>query len=334
MNLQDRVRESGPIEPRRAARTVAPMSAPNGDQSPGSPAQTKPAPGVPVSASPIPDAPAYLESRGVWFAYRSGAHVLQDVTVALAPACVTAIIGPNGAGKSTLLRTLAGVLTPDRGSVTLKTTSVEAIPVRTRARMLAYVAQRPEVGVAFTVREVIALGRFARGDAGHPAGRASVDRAMSMLDLSPHADQVFATLSMGQQQRVSLARAITQLDVAPHDASEPAFEPGSALLADEPVAAMDPRHALSAMGLLSRLATAGVCVVVVLHDLSLVLRAAPRAILLACGGTLAAHGPTAQVLTPANLNRLFGVRFTELASPDGTRALVPSHSPTPPEPTS
>lgn len=276
-----------------------------------------------LSAEPV------LRTRELSFAYRPGAPVLQSVDVAFAPACVTAIIGPNGAGKSTLLRLLAGVATPTSGQVLHHSANVATIPPRDRARHIAYVAQRPEVGVAFSVREVVALGRFARGDASHSVGRASVDRALAQLDLSRHADQLFATLSVGQQQRVSLARALAQLDDAPASADRPTFVQGSVLLADEPVAAMDPRHALSAMDLFTQIAGAGVTVAVVLHDLSLALRVAPRAALLACGGTLATEGPTHLTLTPANLYQLFGVHFAELSGPDGTRALVPSRQPDP-----
>ena len=268
-----------------------------------------------------------LCTRQLGFAYRPGAPVLTDITLSLAPACVTAVIGPNGAGKSTLLRLLAGVVTPQSGSVEYRGTNVASIQPRDRARTIAFVAQRPEVGVAFTVREVVALGRFARGDAGHPVGRACVERALATLDLHRHADQLFATLSVGQQQRVSLARAIAQLDDGSGRADHPVFAPGSVLLADEPVAAMDPRHALGAMDLLTRVAHAGVTVGVVLHDLSLALRVAPQVVLLACGGTLASQGSTQQALSPENLYQLFGVRFTRLSGPDGTAALVPSRDP-------
>lgn len=281
-------------------------------------------PGPNVAQSVGPAAASVLCTRDLSFAYRPGAPVLQGVSLDFAPACVTAIIGPNGAGKSTLLRLLAGVATPTSGQALHRGASIATIPPRDRARNIAYVAQRPEVGVAFTVREVVALGRFARNDAAHLAGRASIDRALNLLDLGRHADQLFATLSVGQQQRVSLARAVAQLDSAAASAELPTFAPESVLLADEPVAAMDPRHALGAMDLFTQIAAAGVSVVVVLHDLSLALRVAPRVALLACGGTLAVEGPTEGTLTPENLYQLFGVRFAQLAGPDGTRALVPA----------
>lgn len=282
---------------------------------------------APIPGSHEPDAEPVLKTRGLTFAYRPGAPVLQDVTLAFAPGCVTAIIGPNGAGKSTLLRLLAGVATPTSGQAQHRGVDLARMDPRERARRIAYVAQRPEVGVAFTVREVVALGRFARHDANQPTGRAAIERAMALLDLGVHAEQPFATLSVGQQQRVSLARALAQLDESKADAEHLGFGPGAVLLADEPVAAMDPRHALGAMDLFTRTAAMGVTVVVVLHDLSLALRVAPRVALLACGGTLAVDGPTHDTLTPSNLFRLFGVRFAELIGPDGTRALVPSREP-------
>src|SRR5690606_30398800 len=121
---------------------------------------------------------------------------------------------------------------------------LSAIPARDRARLLAYVAQRPTLSAAFTVRETVALGRFA--SAGGTALRAVMDeqnatvtdpvsRALSLLDLADRSDDLFHTLSVGQQQRAALARALCQLEDGSHNATQ-------ALIVDEPTAALDPRH--------------------------------------------------------------------------------------------
>lgn len=221
---------------------------------------------------------------------RGGRTALNGASCALRPGAVTVIVGPNGAGKSTLLRVLAGVRRPDRGVVTLDGHPVAALSARARARRIALVAQQPAVAFDFDARRVIAFG--AEG-AGRPP--AAVDRAIERFGLEGLAPAPFGALSVGQRQRVSIARAWAQLD-----ADAPAF-----LLADEPVSAMDPAHAVRTMAEFRGMAGRGVGVGLVLHDLSLAARAADHAVLLDAGGRVAAQGPADAVLTEHALSALF-----------------------------
>ncbi len=249
-----------------------------------------------------------LDLRQVSFGYSPKSPVLRAVNASFEPARLTAIIGPNGAGKSTLLRLLAALREPTEGSVTLDATALLSIPRAERAARLVYLPQQSTVAFDYTAFEVVAMGLYAHG---HASGREPVQIALAEVGLSERADDPFSTLSAGQQQRVTLARALAQL--GPNTDAKPRF-----LLADEPVSAMDPRHAIEAMTLLRSLAssggstTGGVGVVVVLHDLSLALRFADNAILLTSGGTLAAAGPVRDVLTRQHLEPLFGIAFETL----------------------
>lgn len=222
---------------------------------------------------------------------------------------VTAIIGPNGAGKSTLLRTLLATQPLWTGSVLLDDKPLHDIPPRKRARRIAYIAQRPIVSTDFTVREVVALGRYAA-----PASKQAVDHAIERADLTEHAHRPFHTLSIGQQQRVAVARALAQLQGA---------QPRSVLLADEPVSAMDPAHAHLTFTILRELALAGVIVLIVLHDLTHAIRIADDALILDANGALAAHGPAEQTLDPRTLQRIFAVTFDMATLPHG-KALIPA----------
>jgi iron complex transport system ATP-binding protein len=124
-------------------------------------------------------------------------------------------------------------------------------------------------------------------------------------------------LSVGQRQRASIARALCQLD----DATSPGVT--RALLADEPTAALDPRHALEALAIFHQLARDGIAVVAVLHDLAAV-AAFDRVLLLGEGGLPIASGTPEQVLTDAPLRSAFGVGFERITSPGGRLAgLVP-----------
>ncbi len=261
-----------------------------------------------------------LATHTLAFAYDPARPVLRDLSLSLAPARVTALVGPNGAGKSTLLRLLLGLLTPKQGSVTLDDTPVHDLPPPVRARRLAYVPQRPDAAFGFSVAQTVAFGRH-----GSRPDHASVARALTAVELADRARDPFSSLSIGQQQRAALARALAQLDRPPErqgDADEPRY-----LIADEPVSAMDPRHALAALGLLQRLAhDSAIGIVVVLHDLTAARAIADDAILLDDSGRLVAQGPAPEVLTPATLAPIFGVQFRELTAPDlPAPALIPVH---------
>jgi iron complex transport system ATP-binding protein len=225
--------------------------------------------------------------------------VLHSVDAAIAPGEITAIVGPNGAGKSTLLRVLLGLITPTRGEVLLDGARVHAMPARARAARMAYVAQRPSLAFATSVLESVAMG-CALAHARHARDRA-LD-ALSRVGLADRAHEDFATLSAGQQQRVALARALAQVRGVQ----------SGAILADEPVSAMDPAHALASMRLLREAASAGARVGVVLHDLSLAQRSSDRVLVLDASGAVRASGPTRDVLTPGVLRETFGVEFESL----------------------
>lgn len=248
-----------------------------------------------------------LEVLELSFGYARGCPVLTGISHTFEGGQVTAVVGPNGAGKSTLLKLLAGVLAPHEGRVLARGVSVGAMGSQERARRLVYIPQRSSVAFAFSVRQVVAMGRYAAGES---PSTPSVLRALEATDLVDVADVPIGTLSVGQQQRVTLARAIAQLD-----GPEP-----SALLADEPISAMDPFHSVAMMQHLRRLADRGLAVVVVLHDLGLVVRGADQVLVLDARGRIAAQGPVGRTLTPDLAASVFRTPFVTLTDPLGRPA--------------
>lgn len=233
-------------------------------------------------------------------------NVLHDVSCQLHAGRVTIIAGPNGAGKSTLLRVLLGVLAPSAGSITLDDAPLATIAAPLRARHLAYMPQRSSVAFAFSVQEVVAFGAL---NASPAQARAIALECLTQVGLADRASEPFASLSVGQQQRATLARALAQLRINPPAGTR-------ALLADEPLSAQDPASALRMCELLVDLARSQrLAVVCVMHDLSLARRIADDAVLLTCDGRVAAAGPANEVMTPPNLATVFGVRFAEIAIP-------------------
>jgi iron complex transport system ATP-binding protein len=206
-----------------------------------------------------------------------------------------ALIGPNGSGKSTLLRLLAGVWAPSEGTVTLDGAPLPRRRRRELARAVTLVPQDTHVAFAFSVREIVAMGRHAhlgRFDREGAADREAIARAMARADVAALADRDATALSGGERQRVLIARSLAT--EARH------------LLLDEPTASLDVAHALDVLALCRRLADEGHAVAVALHDLNLARRFATDAVLLR-GGAVVAAGPAADVLTPAAVGEVFDV---------------------------
>lgn len=211
---------------------------------------------------------------------------LSDVSLRLAPGTLAGLVGPNGSGKSTLLQIAAGLL-GGTGDVAWGERRLAAIPVLERARYAAWVPQEAHFEFGFSVRSVVAQGRFAHGDDGH-----GVDEALARCDLTHLAHRPVNRLSGGERHRVLVARAIVT---------------GAPLqFWDEPLAALDARHALDTVDLARELTRAGRTVLVSLHDL----RVAQSLdwIVVLHAGRLRAAGPPGAVLTADLLHDVFGVR--------------------------
>jgi ABC-type cobalamin/Fe3+-siderophores transport system ATPase subunit len=218
-------------------------------------------------------------------------EALRDVSVSASPGRITAVIGPNAAGKSTLLKCIIGAITPTSGTVLLDGKPAHRTHPYWLARKVAYVPQRSTVSAAFTVRQVVELGRYAL-----PASHKRIDEAIARLELTDIADRPYNALSVGQQQRVTLARAVAQL------------ERGGRLILDEPMSAMDLRHVRDCCALLRELADQRATVLIAMHDLSLVASLADEAWLLD-DGRLAASGNVCDVMNVERLQRVFDVDF-------------------------
>ena len=230
--------------------------------------------------------------------------VVRDVSAAFAAGTLTGIVGPNGAGKSTLARAMLA-LVPATGAVRIDSDDVAALPRAGLARRIAYLPQNAEIAWAVDGRTFIGLGRTPYVGAWGltTEDRAAVARAMAVTGVESFADRVVSTLSGGERARVLLARAL---------AGDPQW-----LLADEPLAGLDPGHVLDACDLFRRLADEeGRGVVLTLHDLDAALRVADRVIVLAEGRVLADAAP-AEALSPAVLKAAYGVEARTLEGARG-----------------
>ncbi len=238
-----------------------------------------------------------------------GTRVLDSLSAKFLPGRVTAVLGPNGAGKSTLLACLAGLRVPDAGVVSMGGIPAAQIPPRDRARRIGFLPQSADVHWDVDVATLVALGRFPhRGRWGEtPADTAAVAAAMAATDTATLRNRIVNTLSGGERSRVLLARVL---------AGTPEW-----LLADEPLASLDPAYQHDVLDCLRSIAAAGAGVVVVLHDLNQAARVADD-ILLLRGGQVVAFGPPEAVLTPALIAATYGVAVHIGTAPDGRRFIM------------
>jgi len=238
---------------------------------------------------------------------RGGRKILSDITVCVERRQLLGIVGPNGSGKSSLLRTLAGLWKPSSGDALLDGRSLSTWPRRELARRVTFVPQDTRVDFAFTVQEVVSMGRYPhRGRFSHEtdADRAAVQSAMRQCDVQSLAHRHANTLSGGELQRVLIARSL---------AVEPDF-----ILLDEPTSSLDVEHSLDVLEVCCALSRAGKAVAITTHDLNTIARFASSIVLLN-GGSLVAQGPGDGVLTPAALASVFKVDAEILSSQNGGR---------------
>ena len=226
---------------------------------------------------------------------RLGAReIVRDAGLTLNAGELVALVGPNGAGKTTLMRALAGLIPAD-GAIALDGRPLSSLKARERARAIAYLPQGHVFHWPMSVAAIVMLGRAPHADtfsSTTPDDRAAVARALAMTETEAFADRAVTTLSGGERARVALARALaTQAPV---------------LLADEPTAALDPRHQLTVMELLRQAARGGGAVLAIMHDLTLAARFADRVAVMD-RGAIVADGDPAVAMSHERLAAVFGI---------------------------
>jgi iron complex transport system ATP-binding protein len=239
-----------------------------------------------------------------------GREVIHDLSARFERGKVTALLGPNGSGKSTLLACLAGLLRPQSGRALLDGVDISGLDARTRAQRIGLLPQAGEVHWDIDVATLVSLGRFPhRGRWGESAAdRAAIARAIEALDLSRFATRSVKRLSGGERARALLARVL---------AGEPEW-----LLADEPLANLDPAHQLDVLDRLREIAARGAGVIVVVHDLSHAARVADSVLLLRDGQAVA-QGTRETVLSAEVLRAAFDIEVHIGDAADGDRFVVP-----------
>jgi iron complex transport system ATP-binding protein len=249
-----------------------------------------------------------IEARDIQFAYR-GRAVLKGATLSLGTGELVCLLGANGAGKSTLLKILLGLLKPLAGKVSLGGTALGDIDRRSLARQVAYVPQVHTAPFPYTVREVVTMGRLPATGLLRAAGAAdhrAVEQALDHLSIAHLAERPYTEVSGGERQMALIARALAQ------DAR--------LLVMDEPLAGLDYGHQQRLLARLESLAEEGYGVLMTTHDPDQPLSGHSggcQRVAMLIDGRIAADGAPAEVLTPAAIHRLYGVRVDLLRAANG-----------------
>lgn len=221
---------------------------------------------------------------------RGARKTLENATLDIAPGEFVGLIGPNGAGKSTLLRAALGLIEATGDS------SLTALSPAARAKAAAWLPQAREIAWPVSVAHLVALAQ--NGDTEAP----QVTAALKRMDMEAFATRPATGLSGGEQARVLIARALAQ--------------DTPLLLADEPVAGLDPAHQIGCMETFATLAAEGHGVMASLHDLGLAARHCSRLIVIS-EGRIVADGTPLDVLTETLLAEVFAIRCHLRETEDG-----------------
>lgn len=236
-----------------------------------------------------------LTIEDVSFSYKDK-PVLEDVGLQVRKGEIIGILGPNGCGKTTLLKLLNRNLHPNAGKVLMEGTDLEEISKRRIARHIAVVPQSNEIRFAFSVRDIVTMGRMPFLDRfqGESLGdMAIVEEAMAKTNISAFADRLINTMSGGERQRVIIARALAQRP--------------EIILLDEPTLHLDINHQFEVLDLIEKLSKEeDLTVVIVSHDLPMVVKYCDRIVLIHDHKVFAIGTPE-EVLTRENMRVVFNI---------------------------
>ena len=217
-----------------------------------------------------------LEASGLMKSYQ-GRAVVKGVSLSVSSGEVVGLLGPNGAGKTTSFYIMSGMIRPEGGSVSLDGDDISTLPMYKRAlRGISYLPQEPSIFRKLTVRDNIRAVLEIRGHNADDIEGIS-QRLIHEYDLLDFADRQGVRLSGGQRRRAEIARCI---------ATSPNF-----ILFDEPFAGIDPIAIIDLKGMLEKLRSEGIGILITDHNVRETLSITDRAYILSEGSILDEGSP-------------------------------------------
>jgi iron complex transport system ATP-binding protein len=255
----------------------------------------------------------HLSVVGLDFGY-SRKDVLQNISFRVEKGAVCGLLGPNASGKSTLLKCINGVLKPKAGRVIVDGTDVEGFSRSRMARVMAVVPQQTMVLFAFTVLQMVVMGRAARLSRFKlPSRRDYIEarQCLEELGIGDLSERRFNELSGGERQLVLLARAM--------------FQDTPILLLDEPTAHLDFKNQFMIMDRMRDITRAkNLTTIISLHDPNLAGRYCTHMVMLR-EGRVHFEGPRDAAIQPAILEGMYGMKVSIESTGQGDAVIVPAY---------
>ena len=252
-----------------------------------------------------------LRADAITYAYMPGQPVLHNVDLLVPANSAVYLLGHNGCGKTTLLEILSGIRQPQRGAVHMNGVDINRLPANKRAQRLGLVPQLHTPVFAYTVREVVLMGRTPHLRFLGTPGRRDydiVDAAIEQVGLAALRDRSYTDLSGGERQLTLIARGLAQqTDV---------------LLLDEPTAHLDPANQHRVLETISALTGQNVTCVISSHNPNSALLYADQVVVMKAGRIVAAGTPE-HVLTEDILSASYDMPIEVIYSGRTARAILP-----------
>ncbi len=246
----------------------------------------------------------------VHFSYQRK-DILKDINLGFERGGVVSLLGPNGSGKTTLLKIMLGLLQPKSGLVSFDGRPIKSIPRPVFARQIAYVPQVHREAFAYTVEEVVLMGRApyhsffsAYSSKDHDIAADSLAR----LDILHLKDRPYTEISGGERQLVLIARSLAQ--------------GASVFIMDEPVNGLDYGNQMRLLDGIRRLAAEGLTFIMTTHFPDHALMTADRVILFK-DGTVINDGSPAQTITQESIFELYRINVNVVSMSCGSRVCMP-----------
>ena len=254
---------------------------------------------------------ALMQARDVNFAYR-GRKVINDITLTIKPGEVVSLLGPNGSGKTTLLKILLDLLHPQTGTVLFDYRPLKAYPRHELARRIAYVPQVHREAFAYTVGDVVLMGRIPYHSMFSTYSSKDLhiaEMAMARLDILPLKDRPYTEISGGERQLALIARALTQ--------------GADTLVMDEPAKGLDFGNQIRLLDQIVDLAGDGYTFIMSTHFPDHALWIADHVIMLQ-KGSVVADGKPDEVMSEKAIFKLYNTKVNIFTFNESAVTCVPS----------
>ena len=238
-----------------------------------------------------------LEARGLSIGY-GRTLIASGIDITLTAGQVTCLLGPNGVGKTTLFKTLLGLIPPLAGTIHIGGEDFAGLSRAQIARHIAYVPQAHPAAFAYTVLDLVIMGRTAYlGPFGQPSQNdyAKAMAALAALGIASLADRDSMRISGGQRQLALIARALAQ--------------EARIVIMDEPTASLDLGNRVLVLDRVREMAAHGLAVLLSTHEPEQAFDIADHVAVLTPSKAFQT-GPAKTVLTPQRLTELYGVDLT------------------------